>query len=128
MRRAHDTDNGFDLCAAEDALVCPGEHKLVKTGVHLQLPDGHVGFVKDRSGLASRCGITTMAGVIDTGYRGEVGVVLYNTGAEAFRVAVGDRIAQLVVLKCLTDAEEVQTLEELGSTDRGAAGYGSTGS
>src|SRR3954468_23016969 len=126
--RAHSGDAGFDLCAAETARLEPGERMSVGTGVAVEIPDGCAGLVVPRSGLAARHGISVVnaPGLIDAGYRGEVRVLLLNTDrAEAFDVAVGDRIAQLVIVE-IGDAqpEEVDSLSE---SVRGAGGFGSSG-
>jgi dUTP pyrophosphatase len=97
----------------------------VPTGLFLEIPPGHVGLVWPRSGLAVRHGIDTLAGVIDSDYRGEVKVVLVNHGAEPFRIAPGDRIAQLLVQR--VERAEFRRAAALGATDRGAGGFGSTG-
>jgi dUTP pyrophosphatase len=125
---AHPGDAGADLHAAAGVTLHPGERALVPTGVALALPDGYVGLVHPRSGLAARHGISIVnaPGTIDAGYRGEVKVCLVNTDRhEPFTVHRGDRIAQLVVQRVETAVfVEVETLED---TARGAGGYGSTG-
>jgi dUTP pyrophosphatase len=125
--RAHDGDAGLDLHAAEAASLAPGERASVGTGVALEIPTGHAGLVLPRSGLAARHGIALVnaPGLIDSGYRGELRVLLLNTGAERFEVAIGDRIAQLL-LTPYADAEPVE-VAELGSSTRGAGGFGSSG-
>jgi len=126
--RAHDHDAGWDLRAAEAAVIGPGERVGVGTGIAVAIPEGCAGLVLPRSGLAARHGITltNAPGLIDAGYRGEVRVLLLNTDrAEPFEVAVGDRIAQLVVL-AVPDVELIE-VEELPASMRGAAGFGSTG-
>ncbi|GAB3992936.1 dUTP diphosphatase [Nocardioides marmoraquaticus] len=125
---AHPGDAGADLHAAADVLLEPGRRALVPTGLALALPDGHVGLVHPRSGLAARHGITIVnaPGTVDAGYRGEVHVCLLNTDPhEPFQVRRGDRIAQLVVQRVETAAFE--EADDLGSTARGTGGYGSTG-
>jgi dUTP pyrophosphatase len=97
----------------------------VPTAVRLQIPPGHVGLVWPRSGLAVRHGIDTMAGVIDSDYRGEVRVVLVNHGEEPFRVARGDRVAQLLVQR--VERAAFTAAPAIDETDRGAGGFGSTG-
>ncbi len=127
--RAHEDDAAFDLHADEPVELAPGARATVATGVALALPEGSCGLVLPRSGLASRHGITVLnaPGLIDSGYRGEVKVVLLNTDpAEPFRVQPGDRIAQLLVLAAGPAALSLAT-EELGVTGRGAGGFGSTG-
>jgi dUTP pyrophosphatase len=126
--RAHDSDAGYDLHAAEPARIEPGGRASVGTGIAFAIPDGQAGLVLPRSGLAARHGIALVnsPGLIDPGYRGEVRVLLLNTDAsEPFDVSPGDRIAQLVLVRF-----ETLPLEEVGSlegTVRGAGGLGSTG-
>jgi dUTP pyrophosphatase len=116
---------GADLRAVEAVTIPTGARAAVATGLYLEIPHGHVGLVWPRSGLAVRHGIDTMAGVIDSDYRGEVRVVLVNHGSEPFSIEPGDRIAQLLVQK----VERVQFVrtEVLESTVRGHGGFGSTG-
>jgi dUTP pyrophosphatase len=126
--RAHDGDAGYDLHAAEAAVLAPGERAGVGTGIAVAIPEGHAGLVLPRSGLAARHGISVVnaPGLIDAGYRGEVRVLLLNTDREApFEIAPGDRIAQLVVVR--VETPEPLELDELEETARGAAGFGSTG-
>jgi dUTP pyrophosphatase len=126
--RAHEGDAGVDLVAVEETVIPPGERRDLGTGLALAIPPGYAGFVQPRSGLAFKYGIMVVnsPGLIDSGYRGEVRVSLYNSGAEPFAVEVGRRIAQLVVQK----VEEPVFRESavLCSTSRGAGGFGSTGS
>jgi dUTP pyrophosphatase len=116
---------GADLCAAEDVVLEPGARAAVATALRVAIPRGHVGLVWPRSGLAVRHGIDTLAGVIDSDYRGEVRVVLVNHGREPFRIGKGDRIAQLLVQR----APQVvfASVASLDETPRGSAGFGSTG-
>lgn len=126
--RAHEGDAGLDLTTCERVELGPGERAVVPTGVAIALPDGFAGFVQPRSGLAARHGITIVnaPGLIDSGYRGELRVVLLNTDRERTFVAEpGDRIAQLVVL-AVAAVEPVEVAELPGSV-RGTAGFGSTG-
>ncbi len=125
---AHPGDAGADLHSATDLTLAPGERALVPTGIAMALPEGYVGLVHPRSGLAARHGISIVnaPGTIDAGYRGEVSVCLVNTDrSEPFTVHRGDRIAQLVVQRC--ESATFVEAEELTSTGRGAGGYGSTG-
>jgi dUTP pyrophosphatase len=127
-RRAHPGDAGYDLCALEDLVLGPGERAMVRTGIAIELPDGHAGWVVPRSGLAARHGIALVnaPGLIDAGYRGEVKVLLLNTDPAAdFAVAAGDRIAQLVV--AAVAAPEVVEVEVLSETARAEGGFGSSG-
>ncbi|MFV0252203.1 MAG: dUTP diphosphatase [Beutenbergiaceae bacterium] len=125
---AHPGDAGLDLVARVDLTLAPGQRAAVPTGIALALPDGFVGLVHPRSGLARKHGITTLnaPGTIDAGYRGEIQVLLVNTDpVESFTVRRGDRIAQLVVQRFAhADLVEVATLP---GSDRGAGGFGSTG-
>lgn len=126
--RAHSGDAGLDLSAAEAAHLGPGERWLVRTGLIVEIPAGHAGLVLPRSGLALKHGISLVnaPGLIDAGYRGEIGVLLLNTDpAEVFRIAPGDRIAQLLVVP-FVDAS-VEVVDQLDDTDRGGGGFGSTG-
>ena len=117
-------DAGMDLPSREEVVLQPGEKKVIKTGIKLAIPPNYVGLIWDRSGLAAKHGLTTMAGVIDSGYRGEVGVVLINHGNDPFTIEKGMRIAQILFQPViLADIEEV---EELDETNRGL-GFGSTG-
>ena len=126
--RAHEGDAGYDLHASESLVLAPGERASVGTGVALALPEGLAGLVVPRSGLAARHGIALVnaPGLIDPGYRGEVRVLLLNTDrGEPFEVAVGDRIAQLLVVPF--ESPELQEAPSLAATARGTGGFGSTG-
>ena len=126
--RAHPGDAGLDLCACEAAHVGPGERWSVGTGIAVEIPDGHAGLVLPRSGLAMKHGIALVnaPGLIDSGYRGELRVLLLNTDpAETFRVEPGDRIAQLVIAP-IAPAEPVE-VEGLAESVRGDGGFGSSG-
>jgi dUTP diphosphatase len=126
--RAHEGDAGLDLYACEAAHLGPGERWSVGTGVAVEVPEGHAGLVLPRSGLAREHGIALVnaPGLIDAGYRGEVRVLLLNTDpAEVFRVAPGERIAQLVVAP-IAVAEPVEA-EALSESGRGDGGFGSSG-
>jgi dUTP pyrophosphatase len=125
---AHPGDAGADLVAAESVRLEPGERALVGTGVRIALPDGYAAFVVPRSGLAAKHGITVVnaPGTVDAGYRGEIKVSLLNTDArEAYDVAVGDRIAQLIVMP--VPPVRFLPVEELPESVRGEGGFGSTG-
>ncbi|HEX2892504.1 MAG TPA: dUTP diphosphatase [Marmoricola sp.] len=125
---AHPGDAGADLYAREDVTLAPGERRLVPTGIALALPDGYVGLVHPRSGLAHRAGLSIVnaPGTVDAGYRGEVQVCLVNLDpATPIELRRGDRIAQLVVQRCET-AGFVE-VDELPGSSRGAGGHGSTG-
>jgi dUTP pyrophosphatase len=126
--RQYDGDAGFDLYAAEAAQLAPGERASVGTAIALEIPAGHAGLVLPRSGLAVRHGIALVnsPGLIDAGYRGEVRVLLLNTDAtQTFSVAVGDRIAQLLIVAFAAPA--LVEVPELVDSERGARGFGSSG-
>ena len=122
---AYEGDAAFDMRASHDAVLAPGEMKLIKTGLAMAIPKGFRGIVKDRSGLAAKHGLETAAGVIDAGYRGEVGIVMRNHGSEEFAVEKGMRIAQMKI-------EEVPIMslvevDDLDDSQRGEGGFGSSG-
>jgi dUTP pyrophosphatase len=126
--RAHDGDAGYDLHAAEAATLGPGERASVGTGIAVEVPEGCAGLVLPRSGLAARhgVGVVNAPGLIDAGYRGEVRVLLLNTDRdEVFEVEPGDRIAQLMLVR--HEAPELEEVDALAETSRGAGGFGSTG-
>jgi dUTP pyrophosphatase len=126
--RAYPGDAGLDLYALEAARLGPGERSALRTGLAVEIPAGQAGLVVPRSGLAARHGIALVnaPGLIDSGYRGELRVLLLNTDpATAFTVAAGDRIAQLVLVRVETPA--VAEVEELARSERGAGGFGSSG-
>jgi dUTP pyrophosphatase len=125
---AHPDDAGADLVAAEDVVLAPGERALVHTGVAVALPDGFVGLVHPRSGLAARLGVTVLnaPGTVDAGYRGEILVNLINHDrAATVKISRGDRIAQLLVQR--VERAVFSAVDELPDTVRGAGGHGSTG-
>jgi dUTP pyrophosphatase len=125
-RQAYEGDAGLDLSACEGIVLGPGQRAVVPTGLAVEIPEGHAGFVQPRSGLAARHGIglVNSPGLIDSGYRGEIRVVLLNTGDEAFAVEPGMRIAQLVVVPVA--AVRVLEVDELAASERGSRGFGSS--
>jgi dUTP pyrophosphatase len=125
---AHPGDAGADLVSAEDAVLPPGGRALVRTGVAIALPDGYVGLVHPRSGLAARWGVTVLnaPGTVDAGYRGEILVNLVNHDrVQPARISRGDRIAQLVVQR--VERARFHVVDDLPVSRRGAGGHGSTG-
>ena len=120
-------DAGFDLRSAESLIIPLGTQILVPTGLYLSLPLGWVGIIKDRSSMAMKR-IYSHAGVIDASYRGEVKVLLSNHGTESYHIEEGAKVAQMVVVPHLIEAEQVASREALGETERGSEGFGSTGS
>ncbi len=143
--RAKDSDAGYDLFACDRLVIQPMERKLVPLGICIEIPEGYYGRIAPRSGLALRDGIDVLAGVVDSGYRSEIGVVLINLNLPEtiygsspsynaygqmfgsvfkFEINAGDRIAQLIIEKC----HSVNWVDsELSESDRGAGGFGSTG-
>jgi dUTP pyrophosphatase len=127
--QAHQGDAGLDLVACDGAVLEPGERAVVPTGIAVEIPPGYAGFVQPRSGLAARhgIGVVNSPGLIDSGYRGEIRVVLLNTDrSDTFVVEPGMRIAQLVIAP-VADVRLVE-VEELATSERGARGFGSTAS
>jgi dUTP pyrophosphatase len=134
--RAHETDGGLDLYTPVDVLVPRSEKPCefsygvyigsttIDTGVHVEIPNGYVGFIKSKSGLNVKHGLTA-EGVIDCGYTGSIVVKLYNHTTNDYRFKAGDKIAQLVLLPIITP--ELEVVDSLEETDRGTGGFGSTG-
>ena len=120
-------DAGLDIHALEDNLLHPADHMLIKTGLKMQLPPGHEAQVRPRSGLALKNKITLLnsPGTIDSGYRGELGVIMINHGNETFKINKGDRIAQLVIAE--HESPEIQEVNDLEDSERGEGGFGHTG-
>jgi len=123
--QATPSDAGYDLFATESYVLKPGERKLFKTNISTAIPHGYYGRIAPRSGLAYKHGIDSLAGVIDSGYRGDIWVILINFGTEDFAVNEGDKIAQFIIERChYVERKEVETLDE---TIRSEWGFGSTG-
>lgn len=122
--RAHPFDAGLDLYATEDRIIEAKGSALFDTGVHVQIPEGCVGFLKSKSGLNVKHGIVS-DGVIDSGYTGSIAVKLYNLSGFDYKVNDGDKISQLVILPCMLP--ELELADDLEDTDRGDGGFGSTG-
>jgi dUTP pyrophosphatase len=128
-RRAYPGDAGLDLHALEDCVLAPGARARARTGLAVEIPEGHAGLVLPRSGLAARHGIALVnsPGLIDEGYRGEIQVLLLNTDrAQSCEIKAGERIAQLVLVAVSTPA--VVEVDGLAESERGAGGFGSSGS
>lgn len=130
-KRAHESDAGMDLCALfkdndpKVLILKPNNRALLPTGLAFDIPFGQVGLIWPRSGLAVKHGIDSLAGVIDSSYRGEVHVALINHGDKDFEIHSGDRIAQLIIQNI--DLTGIQEVDELNDTVRGSGGFGSTG-
>lgn len=127
-RYAHEGDAGLDLYSAQDVKLEPGQRALVSTGIAVAIPEGYAGFVQPRSGLAAKQGVSIVntPGLIDSGYRGEVKVILLNTDLEdSVRISRGDRIAQLVIQA--VPAVALEEVDDLDGSQRGEGGFGSSG-
>jgi dUTP pyrophosphatase len=127
-RQAYEGDAGLDLAACDPFVLAPGERAVVPTGLAVEIPEGYAGFVQPRSGLAARhgIGIVNSPGLVDSGYRGEIRVVLLNTGSEPFTVEPGMRVAQLVIVPVA--AVRLIEVDELAVSERGTRGFGSSAS
>lgn len=122
--RRHDA--GYDLFSLEENIkISPGERVLIKTGITMAIPNGYYGRIAPRSGLALKHGIDVMGGVIDSQYRGEIGVILLNISGFEFNVNQGDKIAQIIIEKCY-DANFIK-VSQLDETERGVGGFGHSG-
>lgn len=122
--RSHPWDGGLDLFAKDCGVLRPCSNETFDTGVHIEIPEGHVGFIKSRSGLMVNHHIVT-DGTIDAHYTGSIRVKLFNLNRKEYRVQAGDKIAQLVIVKC--ELPELEVVDALPETDRGDGGFGSTG-
>ena len=122
---AHLGDAGLDLRTRETVTLAPGEQKMISTGVSIELPEGYVSLVWDKSGLASKHGLTCLGGVIDAHYRGEYMVIMRNLGDEVYAFERGDKVAQLLIQK--VERADIEVVNELSDTSRDAGGFGSTG-
>jgi len=123
--QANSSDAGWDLYASEDRYVAPLHRGLIKTGVSLEIPDGYAGLIWPRSGLSVKHGVDVLAGVVDAGYRGEVGVCLFNSSEIVLKINKGDRIAQIL----FQPVPQFQLVEfdQLSLSERGSGGFGSSG-
>lgn len=123
-------DAGYDLYATEDCWLKPGERKLIKTGLAMAIPYGYYGRISPRSGLALKRGLDILAGTIDAGYRGDVGVLVYNTNlgdeTNSIKIQKGEKIAQIIFQKCEVEVG-FEVVENLPEANRGERGYGSSG-
>ena len=124
-KKIHEEDAGYDLYSIEMTEISPGERKAIPTGLKFAIPTGFVGLIWDRSGLALNNGLKTMAGVVDSGYRGEVKIVAVNLGKETIKIEPNTRIAQLLIQKI--ENFEIEETRDLGESPRGRKGFGSSG-
>ncbi len=120
-----DGDAGLELYSSENIVLSSDERKIVKTGISMKISVGYVGLIWDKSGIAVKGGIKTMGGVIDSNYRGDVGVILKNLSDEAYEIKKGDKIAQMLIQKI--ECPTIEEVDELDETERGEGGFGSTG-
>lgn len=124
--KIHAGDLGYDLFSDEGVAIFPHETKVVKTGIAIQFPAGYGGFIKDRSSVATKKGLHTVAGVIDNGYTGEIGMALYNGTESVIHITPGEKIAQLVLIPTVDFTIE-EVIETISLDGRGDNGFGSTG-
>jgi deoxyuridine 5'-triphosphate nucleotidohydrolase len=116
---------GLDIYALEDLTIPPGDRVLARTGLAVAIPEGYYGRLAPRSGLATKQGLDTLAGVIDADYRGEILCLLYNSGAETILAAAQSKICQLIIEKIITP--DAVWADDISATERGSGGFGSTG-
>ena len=129
-RVAYGESQGIDLASVEEIVIPPQSRVLIPTGIHMAMPRGTFGFIKERSSIAVKKGLMTMAGIVDNSYRGEIKVVLFNTTSEPVKIEKGEFVAQILIIRVLEPDEnlqEVSSMEELGQTRRGEGGFGSSG-
>jgi dUTP pyrophosphatase len=119
------SDVGFDIRANENVSLNPFDQKTVRTGIAIQIPEGHVGLIRDRVGITTKMGVHTAAGTFDPAYRGEISIVLINFGEEAVQIEKGMRIAQMIIIP--VKKVKIQEVSKLDITDRYDKGFGSTG-
>lgn len=121
----HSHDAGMDLYANETTIIAPQERQLIPTGIAMAIPSGFVGLIWDKSGIATNHGLKTMAGVIDSGYRGEIKILIHNLSNQPYTVQAGTKIAQMLIQPVVQN--EIIEVQELDDTSRGDGGFGSTG-
>ena len=125
FQKAHEADAGYDIVANENFVLNGNTRELISTGLYVSIPEGYVGIIKSRSGLSTNHSIDIGAGVVDSGYTGEVKVCFINSGPEEFPISIGDKIAQMVIVPiCTMQATKVQNLQD---SERGDNGFNSTG-
>ena len=122
---ANENDAGMDFFSNEEHLLKPGERKAVSTGISMAIPAGFVGLIRDKSGIAFKHGLKTMAGVVDSGYRGEVKIVIKNLSDKDYLIEKGNKIAQMLIQPIVQ--KELLEVTDLDDTQRGEGGFGSSG-
>lgn len=123
--RANDSDAGYDLYSTESLPITPSSRQAICTGICVEIPKGYYGRIAPRSGLALKAGVDVLGGVIDSGYRDEIKVILINLGETLVSIDEGDRIAQLIIEKC--EDIEWENVDSLNDSERGESGFGSSG-
>ena len=118
-------DAGMDFFALETTILLPNERKAIATGISMAIPKGYVGLIWDKSGIAAKFGIKTMAGVIDSGYRGEIKIVMHNLSTEPYTFEKGTKVAQMLIQA--VEQKNIVEVDNLEETERGQGGFGSTG-
>lgn len=122
--KAYDSDAGYDICTREEFTLYPNQSHFVDTGVHIELPAGYAVQLISKSGLNCKHDITS-TGLIDSGYSGSIGVKLYNHGYHAYHFSAGDKISQMLIVKC--ESPDILVVEDVNGGERGDNGFGSTG-
>lgn len=122
---ANPYDAGMDLYALETVTLQPNERQSISTGIAMAIPPGYVGLIWDKSGIAGKHGLKTMAGVIDAGYRGEIKIVVHNFSSQSYTFEKGTKVAQMLIQA--VEQKQIVEVEELDDTTRGEGGFGSTG-
>lgn len=122
---ANQGDAGMDFFSNEEVVLKPNQRKLVSTGIKMAIPEGYVGLIWDKSGIAAKFGIKSMAGVIDASYRGEIKILLHNLSSEEFKIEKRMKIAQMLIQP--VEQKEIIEVEKLDVTERGESGFGSSG-
>lgn len=122
---AKEGDAGFDLYAREEVIIAPGSHTAIPTGIALEIPNGYVGLIWDKSGLSINNALKVLGGVVDAGFRGEVMVGMVNLGPASYTFAKGDKVAQMLIQK--VEQAIFETVENLSNSHRGETGFGSSG-
>ena len=122
---AHENDAGMDIYSIEDKTILPGERELISTGISMEIPEGYVALVWDKSGLAAKQGLKTMGGVIEHTYRGEYKIILFNSSNQEITILKNQKIAQILIQPIVS--ARLQEVDELSDTERGSKGFGSSG-
>lgn len=123
--KAYSEDAGFDLYSNSSIILNSGDTAIIKTGIAVEIPKWFCGIIKDRSGVAAKRQIETLAGVIDSSYRGEIGIVMHNVSKEPRPILKGEKIAQMLIVE--VPEVEIEVIDNLSTTERGEGGFGSTG-